>query len=160
MCWRRLAAAARADRSSEGVASITLFPPSDATQMKRSHLHSVYHGPGSSKLCIKLALYPPNVSKELSHGLCIRGVDVGWESADFLGIANAQESLFPVVEILEVYGRHASNELEQTLAQIWRLASSPPNQRRETRQWIPSPEALPIECWPSLSDHLGTLKPY
>jgi hypothetical protein len=33
----------------------------------------------------------------------------------FLGIASAQESLFPVVEILAVYGRHASNELGQTL---------------------------------------------
>jgi hypothetical protein len=53
----------------------------------------------------------------------------------FLGVASAQESLFPVVEILAVYGRHASNELGQSLAQFWRLASSPPNKRREVRQW-------------------------
>ena len=46
-----------------------------------------------------------------------------------------EESLFPVVEILAVYGRHASNELGQSLAQFWRLASSPPNKRREVRQW-------------------------
>jgi hypothetical protein len=54
----------------------------------------------------------------------------------FLGIASAQESLFPVVEILAVYGRHASNELGQTLAQFCRLAPSPSNKRHEVRQWI------------------------
>jgi hypothetical protein len=53
-----------------------------------------------------------------------------------LGVASAQESLFLVVEMLAVYGRHASNELGQTLAQFWRLASSPPNKRREVGQWI------------------------
>jgi hypothetical protein len=50
----------------------------------------------------------------------------------FLGVASAQESLFLVVEILAVYGRHVSNELGQ--AQFWRLGSSPPNKRREVRQ--------------------------
>jgi hypothetical protein len=37
----------------------------------------------------------------------------------FLGAASAQESLFLVGEILAVYGRHVSNELGQTVAQIW-----------------------------------------
>jgi hypothetical protein len=54
----------------------------------------------------------------------------------FIGIASAQESLFPVVEVLAVYGRHVSTELGQTLAQFWRLASSSPNKRREVRQRI------------------------
>jgi hypothetical protein len=73
-----------------------------------------------------------------------------------LGVASAQESLFLVVEMLAVCGRHASNELGQTLAQFWRLASSPPNKRREVRQWI----------LPSLHHQVGrlssagTLKPY
>ena len=37
----------------------------------------------------------------------------------FLGAANAQESLFLVGEILAVYGRHVSNDIGQTVAQIW-----------------------------------------
>jgi hypothetical protein len=35
----------------------------------------------------------------------------------FLGGASAQDPLFLVVEILAVYGRHVSNELERTLGQ-------------------------------------------
>jgi hypothetical protein len=77
----------------------------------------------------------------------------------FLGVASAQESLFPVVEILAVYGRHASNELGETLAQFCRLA--PSNKRREVRQWI-----LPLlhhqvgRLSSAGRAHLGTLKPY
>ena len=41
----------------------------------------------------------------------------------FLGVASGQESLLLIVEILTVYGRHASNELMQTLALFWRLAA-------------------------------------
>jgi hypothetical protein len=54
----------------------------------------------------------------------------------FLGVASAHESLFLVVEILAVYGRHVSNELGGRLAQFWRFASSSPNKRREVRQSI------------------------
>jgi hypothetical protein len=52
----------------------------------------------------------------------------------FLGVATAQESLFLVVEILAVYGRHVSNELGR--AQFWRLGPNPPNTRREVRERI------------------------
>jgi hypothetical protein len=52
----------------------------------------------------------------------------------FLGVASAQESLLLVVEILAVYGRHASNKFRR--AQFWRLGSNQSNKRREVRQWI------------------------
>jgi hypothetical protein len=53
----------------------------------------------------------------------------------FLVVASAQESLFLVVEISAVYGRHVSSELMQTLAQILSLASGSPKKRREVTQW-------------------------
>ena len=54
----------------------------------------------------------------------------------FLGVASAQDFLFLVVEILAVYGRHVSNELERTLTRFPRLLTSSPKKRRELRQWF------------------------
>jgi hypothetical protein len=52
-----------------------------------------------------------------------------------LGVASAHDTFFLVAEVLEVYGGHVGNELAETLVQFRRLASSPPNKRREERQF-------------------------